>query len=176
LSLASVFIARFFFDMTSGFKFDWSSGYFRSLFESKNAYRFAITLWLLAIIAIPMAKTVMDIVVPGPDYAKEMSSYLDKNVPETSVIETWEPEMGFLTDHDYHFPPQALLAVAIDQVYYGGAPVREQYDYLRSDKPEYLLVGEFSKWTAIYPYDEIQTNYQLVQSFGDYDLYKRVGQ
>jgi hypothetical protein len=174
LSLATIFIARFFFDITSGFKFDWGSGYLRSLFENKNAYQFAVTLWLLAIILMPMAKTVMNIVLPGPDYATQMSTYLDKNVPQTAVIETWEPEMGFLTNHNYHFPPQALLAVAINQVYYNGAPVSDQYTYLASDKPEYLLVGEFSKWTAIYPADQIQANYQLVESFGDYDIYKRV--
>ena len=172
LTLSSIFIARLFSDITDGFKFDWSAGWFKSLFEVKNAYRFAVTLWLLAIIMIPMAKNVLDIALPGPNYAKQMSGYLDENVPQDSVIETWDPEMGFLTDHNYHYPPNALLAVAIDQVNYGGEPVQDRYDFLQTQTPEYLLMGEFSKWTEIYPYDYVQANYQLMQSFGDYDLYR----
>jgi len=175
LTLSSIFIARLFSDITSGFKFDWSSGYIRSLFESKNAYRFAIVVWLLAIIMIPMTKNVLEIASPGPAYAKQMSAYLDENVPQTAIIETWDPEMGFLTDHNYHYPQNALLAIAVDQVYYGGEPVQGHYDFVQTEKPEYLLIGEFSKWTEIYPADYIQENYQLLQSFGNYDLYQRVG-
>lgn len=176
LALSSIFIARLFYDITSGFKFDWSAGAFRSIFDGRNAYRLAISVWLLAIIMIPMSKNVLDIAAPGPNYAQQMSAYLDANVPENAIIETWDPEMGFLTDHNYHYPPNALLAIAVNQVYYGGEPVQDRYDFLQTEKPEYLLLGEFSKWTEIYPADEIQSNYQLVQSFGDYDLYKRVGQ
>ena len=175
LTLSSIFIARLFHDLTDGFKFDWSAGYFRSLFESKNAYRFGVTLWLIGIIMIPMAKNMLEIALPGPDYAKEMSTYLNAHIPPTAVIETWEPEMGFLTDHNYHFPPQGLLAMAVDQVYYGGAPVQEKYNYLQTESPEYVLVGEFSKWTQIYPSDLLQNKYHIVQSFGDYDLLQRVG-
>lgn len=175
LTLSSIFIARLFSDITEGFNFDWSSGYFRALFESKNAYRLAITIWLLAIIMIPMAKNVLDIALPGPEYAKLMSAYINENVSQTAVIETWDPEMGFLTDHQYHYPPNALLAVAVDQVYYGGEPVQGRYDFVQTENPEYLLIGEFSKWTEIYPYDLIQADYQLLQTFGNYDLYQRVG-
>ena len=102
-------------------------------------------------------------------------AYLNAHIPPTAVIETWEPEMGFLTDHNYHFPPQGLLAMAVDQVYYGGAPVQEKYNYLQTESPEYVLVGEFSKWTQIYPSDLLQNKYHIVQSFGDYDLLQRVG-
>ena len=176
LTLSSIFIARLFSDITDGFKFDWSSGYFRSFFESKNSYRFAVVVWLLAIIIIPMAKNVLEIAAPGPAYAEQMSAYLDENVPQPAIIETWDPEMGFLTDHNYHYPQNALLAIAVDQVYYGGEPVQGHYDFVQTEKPEYLLIGEFSKWTEIYSPEYVQENYKLMQSFGDYDLYQRIGQ
>jgi hypothetical protein len=175
LTLSSIFIARLFSDITDGFKFDWSSGYFRSLFEVKPAARFALTLWLIAIIMIPMAKNVVDIAAPGPNNAKFMADYLNENVPQSAVIETWDPEMGFLTDHNYHYPQNALLALAVDQVYYGGEPVQDHYDFVQTEKPEYILLGEFSKWTVIYSPDYVQENYELLQTFGEYDLYQRVG-
>jgi len=174
LTLSSIFIARLFSDITDGFKFDWSAGLFRSLFEIRNAPKFAVSLWLLVIIMVPMAKTVLDIASPGPAYAQQMSAYLNENVPQDAVIETWDPEMGFLTDHNYHYPPNALLAVAVDQVYYGGEPVQGRYDFVQTEQPDYLLVGEFSKWTEIYPLEELTSGYELVQTFGDYDLYRRV--
>ncbi|NWG35205.1 MAG: glycosyltransferase family 39 protein [Chloroflexi bacterium] len=173
LSLSSIFIARLFWDVAEGFRFDWSGGWFRSLFEAKNAIRFALALWLILIILIPFGKTVTDIAAPPPPYAMQMAEYLNQNVPLDAVIETWDPEMGFLTDHNYHYPPNALLAVAVDQVYYGGEPVRERYDFVQTAKPDYLLAGEFSKWTEIYPLDELMGEYELLASFGDYDLYQR---
>lgn len=174
LTLSSVFIARLFWEMTDGFSFDWSAGWFRSLFEAKNAPRIALSLWLTAIILIPFGKTVTDIAAPPPPYAMQMAEYLNENIPLDAVIETWDPEMGFLTDHNYHYPPNPLLAVAIDQVYYHGKPVRERYDFVQTERPDYLLVGEFSKWTQIYPLEELTDEYELVQTFGDYDLYRRI--
>lgn len=174
LSLSGILIAQLFSEITDGFKFDWSAGWFRSLFEIRNAAKFAVSLWLLAIIMIPMAKTVLEIAAPGPAYAMQMSDYLDENVPLDAVIETWDPEMGFLTDHNYHYPPNALLAVAVDQVYYYGEPVQERYDFVQTERPDYLLAGEFSKWTEIYPLEELMDKYELAQTFGNYDLYQRV--
>lgn len=174
LALSSIFIARFFLDITDGFKFDWSTGWFHSLFDIPNASKLALTLWFLAIVMIPMSRIVMDIARPEPPYAMQMSEYLNKNVPQDAVIETWDPEMGFLTDHNYHYPPNALLAVAIDQVYYFGEPVQDRYDFVQTEHPDYLLAGEFSKWTDIYPLDDLSGEYELVQSFGVYDLYQRV--
>jgi len=174
LALSSIFIARLFSDITGNFKIDWSMGWFRSLFDVKNASRFAVVLWLFVIIMVPLAKTVLEIALPGPAYAQQMSAYIDANVPQNAVIETWDPEMGFLNNHSFHYPPNALLAVAVDQVYYGGEPVQDRYDFVQAEHPEYLLAGEFSKWTGIYPLGELTSEYELMQTFGEYDLYKRI--
>jgi len=174
LTFSGVFIACFFSDITDRFKFDWSAGWFRSLFEIRNAPRFAVSLWLVVIIMLPMAKNILDIASPDPAYAMQMADYLDENVPADAVIETWDPEMGFLSDRNFHYPPNALLAVAVDQVYYGGEPVQERYDFVQTENPDYLLAGEFSKWTQIYPLEDLMDRYEWVVSFGDYDLYRRV--
>ena len=88
-----------------------------------------------------------------------------------TVIETWEPELGFLTDHNYHFPPHALLDTAVRYVWLGGEPPASQYD-LSAVSPPYLIVGPFAKYTGLYT-DQLSPDYQLVQSFGDYDVYAR---
>ena len=176
LSFGAVFIARMFSDMISGFQFDRSAGYVRSFLQGQNALKLAAAFWLLAIIALPLGKTVLEIAFPEPDDVQSMASYLNENVPQTALIETWDPEMGFMTDHNYHYPPNALLVVAVDQVNYGGEPVQKHYDFVQTEHPDYLLVGEFSKWTEIYSPDQLKGQYEWVVSFGDYELFKRVEQ
>ncbi len=172
-AFSGIFIARLFSALTDGFKLDWNMGSFRSLFDWKNTSRLAMLAWLLMIILLPMAKTLKDIVLPPPPYARQMAAFLDANIPDGAVIETWDPEMGFLSNRTFHYPPNALLAVAIEQVNYGGAPAQDRYDFIRTDQPPYVLLGVFSKWTNIYPVQELGGHYELVQTFGNYDLYRR---
>lgn len=176
LTFAGIFIARLFYDLTGGLKVERSTGYFRAFFQGRNALSLAVMFWLLAIIVLPMAKNVMEIAFPQPDSVRKMASYLNENIPQTALIETWDPEMGFMTDHNYHYPPNALLAIAIDQVNYEGEPVKDHYDFVQKEHPDYLLVGEFSKWTEIYSPEELVGQYEWVVTFGDYELYKRVAQ
>jgi len=172
-TFSGVFIARLFADLTGEFRFEQVTGFLRSLFNGKSALRLALLLWLLAIILLPLAKTMLDILRPEPAHAQRMAEFIDANVPPEAVIETWDPEMGFLADGNFHYPPNQLLAAAVEQVYYGGEPAQKQYDFVETDRPEYLLLGVFSKWTDIYPLETLQGEYQLVQSIGNYDLYQR---
>jgi hypothetical protein len=178
LALSSVFIARLFYDAADGFQFGQEenriSGYLRSVFRRGTAYRWALVIWLVAIVVVPMGKNVLDIVITGPSAAQEMATYLNKNVRKDALIETWDPEMGFLTDHDYHFPPNQLLALAIRQVYSNGEPVHGYYDFVQTEHPDYLLLGEFSRWVNIYPIDQFSSQYSLVKSVSGYDLYERI--
>lgn len=179
LAIAAIFIAQLFYDLTAGLKFEFggtSKGLWNSFVSRKDAFRWALVIWLLLIVALPMAKNILEIAGGGTRAAEKMADYLMDNIPQDAMIETWDPEMGFFTDHNYHYPPNALLAVAVEQIYAGGEPVKDHYDFVQTEKPEYLLLGEFSKWTEIYPYGLIQSDYRLVQSIGDYDLYQRAGQ
>lgn len=180
LVLSTIFIAKLIYDSTSGFKLilEGSRGIhaLRSIFDRDHAYRWALVAWLVIIVLVPMAKNVYEIISPGPDAAKELSQYLNENIPQDAIIETWEPEMGFFTDHNYHYPPNALLALAVNQIYAGGKPVQGSYSFVQTEKPEYLLVGEFSKWVDLYPLDQLSDQYELILSIYDYDLYKRIDQ
>lgn len=178
LVLSTIFIAKLFYDATSGFKLvlEGSRGIHvvRSIIDRNHAYRWALVAWLVIIVLVPLAKNVWEIISPGPDAARELSQYLNENIPQDAIIETWEPEMGFFTDHNYHFPPNELLTLAIDQIYSGGEPVQIHYDYVQTKKPEYLLIGEFSKWVNLYPIDQLSDQYRLIKTVNDYDLYMRI--
>ncbi len=177
LAVAGIFIARMFYDATGGFKFDFGGtiqGFRNSLFSGRGAFRWALAAWLFLIVALPMAKNVLEIAQGGSRSAEQMAVYLNANISKDAVIETWDPEMGFFTDHNYHYPPNALLAVAVEQVYAGGEPVKDHYTFVQDEQPEYILTGEFSKWVAIYPVDQLWEEYEWVTTVGNYDLFKRI--
>lgn len=130
----------------------------------------ALALLALMILA-PAGRLAIRIATAPVDPAKEMAANLDLLVAPTALIETWEPQMGFLTDHTYHYPPQLLLNRAVRQVWLGETPVADLYDF-REGSPDYLLLGEFARWVGIYP-DERLAGWTVVSESGPYALYRR---
>jgi hypothetical protein len=130
------------------------------------------TAGLTMMIILPLARTAWVIVSPPPNAPAEMAAYLNQNVPISALIETWEPEMGFLTDHNYHFPPAALLNNAAAYIWLHGQPPSQLYDFMQPAPPEYVLVGPFGRWVNLYPSSQLSTRYKLSKSIDDYDLYQ----
>ena len=100
-----------------------------------------------------------------------MAEYLNAHLPTTVEIETWEPEMGFLTDHAYHYPPEDLLATAVAYIWRGGPSPSESYTFIQMEAPAFVLVGEFARWVGLYPAEVLESEYILVQTIGGYELY-----
>ena len=176
LAIMTLFAARFFVQLTDQFKLEWTG--IKKLFSVGNlstlqtAARLALTVWLAVMILVPLAQTLADIIFPPENTPLEMAKYLDQNIPKDVLIETWEPEMGFLTDHKYHYPPQILLNSAVQYIWTQGQPPSEHYHFVQQEKPAYVLVGQFSRWVQLYPIELIQENYQLETTIGAYELYK----
>jgi 4-amino-4-deoxy-L-arabinose transferase-like glycosyltransferase len=176
LAFASVFVAKFFYDLTDGYKLDlsaiWTSLRSRSLLPAKLALSAALLSWLFVMIVLPLGQTARDILTPQFDAPAAMAAYIDQNVPQAALIETWEPEMGFLTNNNYHFPPQILLNTAVQYISRGGQPPSNSYHFLQTNKPEYVLIGQFASWVHLYPDDILASQYTLEKSIGAYALYR----
>lgn len=176
LAIMTLFVARFFSDLTNQFALDGKD--IKQLFTEgrqgilQAASSFALLIWLAAMILAPMAQTAAEIVRPQENTPVEIAKYLDDNVPLDELIETWEPELGFLTNHNYHYPPQILLNSAVQYIWTQGQAPAEQYDFVQEESPEYVLIGQFSRWVNMYPADLINKNYQLEKAVGAYELYK----
>jgi hypothetical protein len=177
LALASLFVARFFHDLTDGFQLSVAAlrehlrrGELVTL--RRHALRWSMLMWLVAMIIIPMGQSTWEIIFPEFNAPQAMAAYLNHNVPRDVLIESWEPEMGFLTDHNYHFPPTQLLPQAVSQAFLHGPPVAEAYDFVQTEHPDYVLVGEFGRDISLYPADVLAANYRLLTSIGVYELYQ----
>ena len=136
-------------------------------------------LLLLLVLAVMIvasgARLAVRIATAPPDDSAQMAQRMDATVPQAAVVETWEPQMGFLTDHRYHYPPQLLLNSTVRQMWMDETPVSELYDF-REYAPDYVLVGEFGRWVDVYPQERLQAaGYELIESLGQYELYHRQG-
>jgi 4-amino-4-deoxy-L-arabinose transferase-like glycosyltransferase len=170
LFFASLFVARFFDDLTDGFRL--RSGQDKTLDGRTLALRWAMVAWLVIMIALPLAKTLRELVSPSFNAPAAMATYMNQNVPRDALVETWEPEMGFLTDHRYHFPPASLLSKAVAYASMNGPSPALSYDFVQTQSPTYVLVGAFSAGVDLYPPD-VLGGYTLETNIGAYKLYKR---
>jgi len=176
LAMSSLFVARFFNDLTDGFQLSGETTgeelRLGLLGLRLSTLRVVLLLWLAAMIALPLGKSVWEIAVPSFNAPKAMATYMNEHVSRDAVVETWEAEMGFLTDHNYHFPPADLLNKAVRYYHFGGPHPLEEYNFVQTASPDYVLVGEFSEAVVLYPRDSLAKRYTLETKIGHYELYK----
>ncbi len=115
---------------------------------------------------------------PPQFYApQEVADYLNQNVEKGKVIETWERELGILTDHNYHYPDQVMLAQVHLHLYRGGNNVYGLgEEYFTQVHPDYLVIGWYSRLNNIYDLDTVNKIGTKIATFGSgewrYDIYK----
>ena len=175
LSLTGVLAARFFADLTDDFSLSGrallSSVTTRQMPPARQLLAWAAALWLVGMVTLPGLSVLRKVVQPDFNAPLAMAAYLDANVAKTAVIETWEPELGFLTDHTYHFPPAGLLDTAVGYIWRDGSPPAARYQFLQDQRPPYLLIGPFARWVVLYPEDLVRDRYAPVIRIGGYELY-----
>lgn len=133
----------------------------------------AVAGWTFLIIMTGVVRVVTPIVRPPYNAPAAMAAFLNREVPHDAVIETWEPELGALTTHNYHYPPARLLAVAVRHVWLQGASPRTEYDVLTTERPPYVLVGTFARWVSLYSIEELERKYASLVRTGGYELFRR---
>jgi hypothetical protein len=170
LALASLLVARWFMDVLRPINLEALRNW---RLVRAEVWRYGMLIWLVAMIGIPLIQNVRNIVSPPANAAMAMANYLNANLPRETLIETWEPEMGFLTDHRYHFPPPSFLPKAIAYIWLHQAPPAQTYDFVHTQKPPYILVGAFARWVQMYP-AKVLANYQRVITIGAYELYENI--
>lgn len=129
-----------------------------------------VVAYLALAILVPLGFSTRVVLSPR-DAAQRMAAFMDQNVPLDAIVETWEPELGLLTDHTYHYVPIELLDPAVRREWLGGPPV--VYDGLDA-RPPYLLQGPFGSYTQIYPPETLTRDYQVIYSAEPYVLLQRV--
>jgi 4-amino-4-deoxy-L-arabinose transferase-like glycosyltransferase len=131
--------------------------------------RFAFALYVLVAIALPIGMTARAISQPD-DSAQRFAAFMNANIPQDSLVATWEQELGFLTDHRYQYPPQSMLAEAVRRQWFGGEDF--QYDW-NATSPNYVAVGPFGDYTALFDAQTLDRFFVQIEEIGPYKLYVR---
>ena len=176
LAIAALFVARLFHDLTDGFRLN-ASGLWQALRQGQpalreHALRWTMLLLLFLMFARPMLASARQVVSPGFNATVAMAAYLDEHVSHEVLIETFEPEMGFFTDHNYHFPPRSISVRSTAHASLGGPPAAQYYDFVQTEYPDYVLLGPVGDWAGIYPANVLAEHYRLVTTIGRYELYE----
>jgi 4-amino-4-deoxy-L-arabinose transferase-like glycosyltransferase len=201
LAVAALFVAKLFWDLIDGFV---ASG--RKLLQELTPFRRAgtssgpqaliplgalvatLTMSLLTLNQFQkvVRTDVLDKVGQSPEAVRsapqlqvpyEVAAFLNDQVPKDAIVETWERELGILTDHQYHYPDQSLLAQADMAIYHNGP---RDYalgaDYFNSVRPDYVIIGFYGKFNQIYDMNFLAQHSDLVITIGPsdwgYDIYK----
>lgn len=176
LAIASLFTARFFFDMTDGFRLHqaalWRVLRHRQPILSRYGLGWTMLVWLAMMIVLPLGQTVQNIRSQASNAPIIMADYLNKHVLPQASIETSEPEMGFLTDHNYHFPPPLVqLKYAVHKLT-SKSSIALEYDFVQTQQPDYILIGPDARWKELYPANMLTLQgYRLIVTVGEYELY-----
>jgi 4-amino-4-deoxy-L-arabinose transferase-like glycosyltransferase len=174
LALMSLLVAKFFEKLSDGFQFPlgelWDSIRQRKSLAFRHILQCVAIAWIAIASMLPLVYWIIDVANPPANDPQLMADFLEANIPEEAVIETWELEMGFLTDHRYHFPPNGLLVTAIRHIWLSGPPLSEFYDLEDYMGLDYVLVGEFSTWVDLYDVEELLKHSETVTQIGAYLL------
>lgn len=171
LAVTAVLVAKLFIDMASALARTASAP---TATRAPKAVAGALALLMgLALVLVHPFQNEIRLVLTSADRSPQVvANYLDTHVPRTAIIETWEPELGFLTDHRYHYPPSGWLDRAVRAKWFRADDLLVGYDPVREAHPSYLVVGPFGKYTGIYKATISSYSGWIVASIGDYDIYQ----
>ena len=102
----------------------------------------------------------------------QVSHFLNTETSASALVETYDPELFFLLKRPYHYPPDQLH-ISLIRRYIFRQPVAVEYDPLARD-PEYLVVGPRRKLWPLYDTVLSTGAFQLIKSYGDYQVYQRL--
>jgi 4-amino-4-deoxy-L-arabinose transferase-like glycosyltransferase len=161
LALAALPVARCIDDAARNFRL-------RGLYQRRLISLGIIGLVFVCIVSF--AGQIHTNVATADDAPQRMAAYVNQSLPPSTIIETWEPELGFLTDHNYHYPPPSYLDTAVRHQWLGGPPL-SGYDP-RMYGATYLIIGPFARYTGVYDDASVAGRAQQIAVIGDYTLYR----
>lgn len=174
LALAAVPVAAWLLSGLKHLPALWQTWQARTSFDFKAGWWPLVSAALTAGMVLMLgARTAWPILTAGANPPQQMADYLNAHVPPTAIIETWEPELGFLTDHTYHFPEQLRLYQAVSYIWADGAPPNTGYTFIAESRPEYVIVGPFAAYVGMYTPEMLADYIAIPTDVPNYTLWQR---
>jgi 4-amino-4-deoxy-L-arabinose transferase-like glycosyltransferase len=178
LALTTMFTANLFVDLSAGLTFLPYNGIFNRKRRFDYVFYFrslAVTIMIVLIVLTPLQESVKQILFGDETSPFEFAQYLDERIPRRVIIESFEPEIVFLSDHFFHQPDLRVLMKTVRHVQLG-EPYPAGFYSLHEINPDYIVVGEFASWTGLYEQKLKDGSLIPVKTIGDYELYQSLKQ
>jgi 4-amino-4-deoxy-L-arabinose transferase-like glycosyltransferase len=174
--VGSIFVAKLLRDLIDSQVdvFAWKKTKTATFLRARISREQSLALLLIAVWSLSTVKMLYRVYVTERDESvKQVAQFLNTQTPTDSVIETYDSEIHFLLRRQYHFPPDRVHLDLIRRSFPGNyTKVSIDYDPLTAD-PDYLVVGDFIKGLRLYDPVLRTGAFHLIQSFNQYDIYKR---
>jgi 4-amino-4-deoxy-L-arabinose transferase-like glycosyltransferase len=177
LFFGSVFTSAFIYRLSGGFSLPYlvknASAVITNLKFKRESIGALFTLLLLSV-AVPLSLLAL-YQAYNPTVkstALEVAAYFDEHIEPGMLIETYESELLFLSDHHFHIPPDQVF---VDVERRKSVDPQHPVDYNPLDAdPDYLVVGIYSYGWGLY--DEVISSpeFNLIKAFPRYHIYQRV--
>jgi 4-amino-4-deoxy-L-arabinose transferase-like glycosyltransferase len=174
LTISSILVARLFHDLTEGYCASIKEPVEGFRFEQwglRHAGKIALMALLLIMVLRPLQGRFTEVLTSREDAPKRITAYIVEHLPPDAEIETYEPEVCFLSGYNCHLPPHSIMDASIKYVWYNSSPPSEYYNFQEYGAP-YLLIGEFGRWVHLYNPETVARHYELEVSIGNYELYR----
>lgn len=175
LAVNSIFVAKLVVDVVRALA---TSGEAPAETTARMGRAVAVSLGVAVLLGYSLQAQARPLIQADDRTPQAVARFLDLSVSRSEVIETWETELGFLTDHRYHYPPSGRLDLAVRSKWQTGAVAAPEYDPIVEARPDYLVVGPFAKYTGIYDTflrDDSRSprpRLSLIAAIGQYDVYR----
>jgi 4-amino-4-deoxy-L-arabinose transferase-like glycosyltransferase len=133
----------------------------------KSLLAVMLSLTIILTLVTTFQKNLRTDVLDRDDTVQKVAAYLTATIDRQTVIETWERELFAVSDHNYHFPDQSLLAQTHAAHFRGGPEGYELgADYFRAHPASYLIRGWYARLTTIYDEAYLAEHAELVDVIG----------
>lgn len=138
-----------------------------------DAIRAAVAVWILVVAAPPTAAMLLATYTVSPNRdVVEVTGYLNAIAADGEVIETYDSELLFLLDGPCHYPPDQVQ-VELNRRTFLRRSSLVNYDPLVG-RPTYLVVGPFGRMWDLYGPVVRAGAFDLIATFGPYQVFRRV--
>jgi hypothetical protein len=178
-AITAIFVAKLWHDLTDGFHMPWRAAWaeISQARPARAALQLAALLGLAGMVGYPLQSMVRTEVLARDRSTVEIADLLNRTVDRTAIVETWERELGVMTNHRYHFADQALLAKTHAATYRGGPrDYALGLPYFLKYRPQYLVIGWYAREAGLYDPAFLAGHARLLATIGDgelrYELYQ----
>jgi 4-amino-4-deoxy-L-arabinose transferase-like glycosyltransferase len=180
-SVASIFAAKLLNDVINACKISSTPSKYHIDNTQKAreiiSLRTALILIIVSMLGFSISYEIRENVLSKDTGPQQVGAFLKQSVPPMAVIETWERELGILTNHTYHYPDQIHLKDTQGKIFRN---IQDDYalgsDYFQKIKPDYLVIGWYARHTDLYDTSYLSEHACFLSTFGDgdwrYDVYR----